>query len=210
MTIASEIARLQQAKACMKSSIESKWVTVPSDLKLQWYSDCINCIQQWWSIWDIPFFTSTWSSSWNSWTRWLRDFAVCNVWDYVFFSFVENWYCSSWDAMTANVWYYKKWNKDLWKSSQRDIINMCKNDYSCTWYTAIKVCWNCVYFCMWACSARCWHKCIYSCFNMTNDTFSNWQSWVLWDWYWYWDWWYSYCIRTMRDYDYCLRIYKTN
>lgn len=46
MTIASEISRLQTAKANIKSSIEWKWVTVPSSAKLDSYDDYINQIEQ--------------------------------------------------------------------------------------------------------------------------------------------------------------------
>ncbi len=52
MTIASEISRLQTAKADIKSSIEWKWVTVPSSAKLDSYDDYIDQIEQgWWYDW---------------------------------------------------------------------------------------------------------------------------------------------------------------
>lgn len=47
MTIASEIQRLQWAKSDMKTSIENKWVSVPSDAKLDEYAWYIDQIQQW-------------------------------------------------------------------------------------------------------------------------------------------------------------------
>jgi len=47
MTIASEIERLQEAKADIKSSIEWKWVSVPSSAKLDTYDTYIDQIQQW-------------------------------------------------------------------------------------------------------------------------------------------------------------------
>ena len=210
MSIASEIQRLQQAKSGIKSAIESKWVTVPSDLKLQGYTDCINCIQQWGQIWDIPFFIGVWSATWNKWSRWLRSLSTCQIWNYIFFAYTENWYCSSWDAITWNVWYYKKWNKDICKSNRRDVLSSSSsNDYWHQWDSWIKVCWSCVYFCVCWCSRYCWVKCWYTCFNMNNDTFWSWTTWTLWTWYWS-EWWYSWTITNIRDYDYCLRIYKNS
>ena len=45
MSIASEISRLQTAKADLKTSIESKGVTVPASAKLDDYSDYVDSIQ---------------------------------------------------------------------------------------------------------------------------------------------------------------------
>lgn len=45
MSIATEITRLQNAKASIKTSIENKGVTVPSSTKLDGYSTLINSIQ---------------------------------------------------------------------------------------------------------------------------------------------------------------------
>lgn len=45
MSIASEITRLQNAKASIKTSIEAKGVTVPSSAKLDDYSDYVDAIQ---------------------------------------------------------------------------------------------------------------------------------------------------------------------
>ena len=52
MTIASEITRLQWAKSDIKTSIENKGVTVPSDAKLDDYSGYVDQIQQgdWWIL----------------------------------------------------------------------------------------------------------------------------------------------------------------
>lgn len=46
MSIASEITRLQAAKAELKTAIESKGVTVPSDTKLDGYADLVDSIEQ--------------------------------------------------------------------------------------------------------------------------------------------------------------------
>lgn len=44
MSIASEISRIQSAKADIKSAIESKGVTVPSDEKIDAYAPLIQAI----------------------------------------------------------------------------------------------------------------------------------------------------------------------
>ena len=44
MTIASEITRLQWAKSSIKTSIENKWVSVPSDATIDTYSWYIDLI----------------------------------------------------------------------------------------------------------------------------------------------------------------------
>lgn len=59
MTIASEITRLQWAKADIKTAIEWKWVTVPSSAKIDSYDDYIDAIQSWGWWWDIY---TTWST----------------------------------------------------------------------------------------------------------------------------------------------------
>ena len=45
MSIASEISRIQTAKADIKSAIESKGVTVPSDAKIDAYAPLIQAIE---------------------------------------------------------------------------------------------------------------------------------------------------------------------
>lgn len=54
MTVASEITRLQWAKADIKTAIENRWVTVPASAKIDTYSTY---------IWQIPTVTSlaTWT-----------------------------------------------------------------------------------------------------------------------------------------------------
>lgn len=47
MTVASEITRLQTAKANIKTSIENKWVTVPANATLDSYSWYIDQIEKW-------------------------------------------------------------------------------------------------------------------------------------------------------------------
>lgn len=49
MSIASEISRIQSAKADIKSAIESKGVTVPSNTKLDAYAPLIQAIEGGWN-----------------------------------------------------------------------------------------------------------------------------------------------------------------
>lgn len=53
MTVASEITRLQWAKADIKTAIQNKWVTVPASAKLDTYDDYIAQIKQWDPRWDF-------------------------------------------------------------------------------------------------------------------------------------------------------------
>ena len=46
MSIASEIARIQEAKSSLKASIEGKGVTVPSDASIDVYPSLVDDIQQ--------------------------------------------------------------------------------------------------------------------------------------------------------------------
>lgn len=46
MSVTSEITRLQNAKADLKTAIEGKGVTVPSSTKLDGYADLVDSIQQ--------------------------------------------------------------------------------------------------------------------------------------------------------------------
>ena len=62
MTIASEITRLQGAKADIKTSIEWKWVSVPSNAKLDTYHDYIDMIQNWWLLSGIKLKWYFWYS----------------------------------------------------------------------------------------------------------------------------------------------------
>ena len=81
MTIASEITRLQWAKADIKSSIEWKWVSVPSDAKLDTYDTYIDQIQQWdgwvlawWlRLYDVNISGNDWTPSIRGSVSWIED-----------------------------------------------------------------------------------------------------------------------------------------
>ena len=81
MTIASEITRLQWAKADIKSSIEWKWVSVPSNAKLDTYDTYIDQIQQWdgwvlawWlKLYDVNVSGYDWTPSIRGSVSWIED-----------------------------------------------------------------------------------------------------------------------------------------
>lgn len=67
MTIASEITRLQWAKASAKASIENKWVTVPANATVDTYHNYIDQIEQWYVIgWALSWITITSSVSFTN------------------------------------------------------------------------------------------------------------------------------------------------
>ena len=63
-TIAWQISRLQDAKACIKAAIEEKWVTIWSDVTLDWYADCIGEISSWWG-WQYVELLVVWWGWWG-------------------------------------------------------------------------------------------------------------------------------------------------
>lgn len=72
MTIASEITRLQWAKADIKTAIENKWVAVPANAKLDTYNTYINQIKWWWAVGII------WNKVIRCWTFVVGDYQT--VW----------------------------------------------------------------------------------------------------------------------------------
>lgn len=127
MTIASEITRLQGAKADIKTAIEGKWVAVPSSTTLDWYSTLIDSIQTWVpqatynamkslaSIW--PCLASFWWSSSTCASKSLK------CWDY--YVYVAWGSSSSWSRY---VFHYAAfvWHPQYW----------------CVWYTQMPEGWN--------------------------------------------------------------------
>lgn len=210
MSIASEIQRLQQAKSGIKCAIESKWVTIPSDLKLQGYSDCINDIE--WTISDLPFlYTPEFLTKWNCWI-------CCNVYKNALY------YCNNLfvyiltEERSASCYYIipkllhiSKWDSNWCVLSNKQIIswrNTCYDiEYLSSWIYQrwariipyVKLC-------------HCW------------STYTYWNTTLLTTWaqnsgfdYWYWwsmsdcaDW--SYCVEynicNKNSYDFI--VYKTS
>lgn len=87
MSIASEITRLQAAKADLKTAIEGKGVTVPSSTKLDGYADLVDSISGGGSDDDNWYFISA-------------DAGIQNVDDY----YVRQIYLGKW---SYNQWYFR-------------------------------------------------------------------------------------------------------
>lgn len=99
MTIASEITRLQWAKADIKTSIENKGVTVPSSASIDEYSWYIDQIQSW----DVPPMSITWPQVyWGiyvAWTNGQDTYGLDNTCvSYCTDSIVLIWYMWNWET----------------------------------------------------------------------------------------------------------------
>ena len=93
MTVASEITRLQWAKADIKTAIENKWVTVPSSTTLDWYPTLIDSIQTWvpqasynamQSLAKIPPYLA-----WSWWSSSTAASKSLKCWDYYIYILLE-------------------------------------------------------------------------------------------------------------------------
>lgn len=154
MTIASEITRLQTAKADARTSIINKWVDVPANAKLDTYHNYIDLIQQWWPTWYL-----SWAKLYNnpvSWYDWIPKcwniisfeedwnlYGSCcvlqdtysnnNVWVH-YYTFRKTW---AWDIEYSypSAWYYNtnsaSWN--IWYSSHYKNWDTIKS-YIMVWY----------------------------------------------------------------------------
>lgn len=115
MTIASEITRLQWAKADIKTAIQGKWVVVPSSAKLDTYDDYVSQIKTIddspiWITWDVTYwgFYSAGRNQGIDWLDWCVSYAV---WDIVLIWYVGNYY-------TNDYYEYKDVHFVRWKKGQ--------------------------------------------------------------------------------------------
>jgi hypothetical protein len=138
MSIASEIERLQEAKSCIKCSIEDQWVSVPNDLKLQWYSECIRAIQSWWeytpqkSSQETTCFCNRWVNAWSSWTiprSWLYEYTLNTP----YYSWVNP--C----IIITTQWWASRQSNSTWSPHS-------------IWLR----CWDCYKLCCWCYSTSSW------------------------------------------------------
>lgn len=102
MTIASEITRLQWAKASAKASIENKWVTVPASASVEDYHTYIDLIQTWWYFNGVKL---------KDYSRYDRDSTPSIAW---YYSWEENdiqYSLILWtqEASSDNYWYRYGW-----------------------------------------------------------------------------------------------------
>ena len=119
MSIASEITRLQWAKSCIKAAIQCKWVSVPNNLTIDQYANCILQIQQWQTYYDwTPVMPN---QSWH----------MCN-----------DDYCLAWtrENTTGRTvkarWYSVVCSPCPWSSSWYDTLVFCVSTSSSHWYDA--------------------------------------------------------------------------
>ena len=157
MTLASEISRLQTAKANIETAIEWKWVTVPDDAKLDTYHLYINQIIWWGSLsgvklynnqvtgydaaprcWSPMSFEEDWKLYWccaavqEKWTS--NDAQAC------FYSFRKVW---SWDIS----YYYNSSSSYNWYYSPNRIEN---SKYYTNWTTILCYCFIRYYPTTWS------------------------------------------------------------
>lgn len=110
MTIASEITRLQWAKADICTAIENKWVTV-WNVTLSDYACCIDAIKQWGSMRVEALIVAWWWSgwwdgycaAWGGWAWWViysNALSVCEINTVV----VWKWWVGGEGGRCSNCW----------------------------------------------------------------------------------------------------------
>lgn len=148
MTIASEITRLQWAKASARTSIINKWVDVPASAKVDDYHTYIDQISTWVPLKDfqIAESASTWVTIWYPYVNfisnyrpfWLWNGLMCCIWNYIFMIWAF-WF--SWEiSTTRRFWrhagiYYKEIWSNTWNYCGNDDWNFDNNrawDFSLT------------------------------------------------------------------------------
>ena len=193
MTIASEITRLQWAKTDIKSSIEWKWVSVPSNAKLDTYDTYIDQIRtwMWWLEVFLPESIAVLDTIRNTNADpWIRDyiFDTISADESTYYQYF--WYRD--DTSTANrsfkVWIlYKSPTTNPWFTQWLTVETEWNND-SITRVVSkrMKKSWNdvicSVLYTMEHDSSRqtpSWRTKRYSCVNMTNNTWTAVTLWTI-------------------------------
>lgn len=185
MTVASEISRLQTAKACLKASIEAKWVSVGSNLTLEDYYACVDAIQTWPKTWYIDLLV-VWG--WGNW--WYAHRSTGWGWGWGWVIVCPSLPLSQEDTChIVTVW---AWATDTcfdniiatkWGEWQILYWTACVNWASWWWWTG----W-CAYW-IWStwCNGGTW-----SWWNVNNSAWWWWWAWTPWcNWAWqvWWNWW---------------------
>ena len=130
MTIASEIERLQEAKADIKASIEWKWVSVPSSAKLDSYDTYIDQIKT--SSWIWTFTGSmalryiAWWGENNAWSNWWCASIIYK--DYMFIATLYNSSGSRSDVLYVIFMAVSPWAQD-WSYVYNSNITSGSNRY---------------------------------------------------------------------------------
>ncbi len=164
MTIASEITRLQWAKADIKTAIESKWVSVWSNLKLNNYSSLIQNIQTWnANLKNAPIkVVWHWLSSSYYW--------ITKKWSYLL-NWRFCWFVVVWEYRYSEHKYYYGWSIILYHKSYW-FYSSSINEWWCyvdtLWDFWMGISWNYIY--MWPKSSS---KSVCR-FDISKKTFSRW------------------------------------
>lgn len=123
MTVASEITRLQTAKADARTSIINKWVDVPANATLDTYHTYIDMIQQGWELGSvIEYIRDKWYVQLNmkkeeyrtyhnnyDWNISVPNARVFNWWTVLAYT-VDYQHNSAWGMnYEARAWGYKNW-----------------------------------------------------------------------------------------------------
>lgn len=181
MTIASEITRLQWAKADIKTAIENKWVTVPASAKLDTYDTYIDQIETWWFDWilwvspirvNVFQATDTQNVGNLSWAPYSYIY-----WDYLFI--IAPYWTYSWDYQQWNIWCWawKKWVVD-YVATTTTISSSSDKWFDMVW-AKITISWNVanIEICMRKIitDSNFYFYKLTNSFNMSNNT---WWSWV--------------------------------
>lgn len=122
MTISSEISRLQNAKADIKTAIEWKWVEIPNSAKFDDYSNYIDLIDQsWWSAISNPF----WSTITISWVEWSSGSDPVNP-------VRSDWatWATAWD-LRFDEWFWYSWVR---LSTSWQVTNRITQEWSWWWW----------------------------------------------------------------------------
>ena len=201
MTIASEISRLQCAKADICTAIENKWVTV-WDITIDNYSECIDAISWWWWDYFIDYTLVWWWGGWTANVVYNWCCACVYAWTWWWWWEVSLWCCcpQSW-ILSVNIWHWWAWWLgwtmrwgDWWASSIWDVIAKwwtwwkiyCRND---AWWW-VSWAW-CVWWAYWSqyCGASWWWA-GWCWSGVTNMKWWIWWAWLCWYWGW-WNWWWN-------------------
>ena len=157
MTVASEITRLQTAKADIKTAIQGKWVSVPASAKLDTYDTYINQIDTGAAIkWLLTpvVATKTAYAFWHTWSpnpsEWASrgtyvTYEDSTYWMYLYF--FEPWVyssdCAWWDHATAI-------DSIIWVCNKSNNYSVSKNTwgykYLGTWRAADRNAWDSDWF----------------------------------------------------------------
>lgn len=171
MTIASEITRLQWAKASIEASIENKWITVPDSAKIDTYSlyiDQISASASWLATWittypkQIAVWVQYWVQKWPFIT-WNDD-----TWLYWACAYAEQ---PSGDEKYWVSFFSKTWTSDI--QYYQNAVRGTRTYNPVTENLSIYKQWTTVYafFTSWSTNANyCWFV---STRNLTNNSVST-------------------------------------